>query len=85
MIRDGFEGKGLDGAEVELTTETGEKVASTVTNEMGEYFFSVKGGTTYKIKISKKGFIDTNETIKLPMGNNGETASLEKQFLLNKK
>ncbi|MDP2385516.1 MAG: carboxypeptidase regulatory-like domain-containing protein [Bacteroidota bacterium] len=85
MIRDGFEGKGLDGAEVELTTESGDKVTSTVTNEMGEYFFSVKGGTTYKIKISKKGFIDTNETINLPMGNNGETASLEKQFLLNKK
>ena len=85
MIRDGFEGKGLDGAEVELTTESGEKVASTVTNEQGEYFFSVKGGMTYKIRISKKGFTDTNETVELPTGKNGETASLEKQFLLNKK
>lgn len=85
MIRDGFEGKGLDGAEVELTTESGEKVASTVTNEMGEYFFSVKGATSYKIKISKKGFVDVNETVALPQSKNGETASLEKQFLLNKK
>ncbi|HEY1040970.1 MAG TPA: tetratricopeptide repeat protein [Bacteroidia bacterium] len=85
VVRDGFEGKGMDGVEIELTTESGEKVASTTTNEVGEYFFSVKGGTTYKVKITKKGFTDLVEAVSLPVGKNGETASLEKQFLLNKK
>jgi Tol biopolymer transport system component len=85
VIRDGFEGKGVDGADIEVTNDAGEKVASTVSNENGEYFFSIKGGMNYNVKVSKKGFADTVEKVMLPLGKNGETLSLEKQYLLNKK
>jgi hypothetical protein len=85
VIRDGFEGKGVDGADIEITNEAGEKVASTVSNENGEYFFSIKGGMNYNVKVSKKGFAETVEKVMLPLGKNGETMSLEKQYLLNKK
>jgi hypothetical protein len=46
---------------------------------------TLKGGVTYIIKASKKGFADASETVKLGLGKNGETFSLEKQLLINKK
>lgn len=84
-ILDGTEGKIVDGVEITITSESGENVGSTITNENGEYFITLKGGATYTIKANKKGFAEASETIKLGLGKNGETFSLEKQLLLNKK
>ncbi len=84
MVRDGFEGKGMDAVEVLILSETGEKVAATNTNENGEYFITLKGNTKYEIKIGKKGFTKVDEKITLPLGKGTETYTLEKQFLLNK-
>lgn len=84
-ILDGAEGKIVDGVEITITSESGENVGSTLTNENGEYFITLKGGVTYTIKANKKGFTEASETIKLGLGKNGETFSLEKQLLLNKK
>ncbi len=84
VIRDGFEGKGLDGAEVQIFNESGEKVASTTTNENGEYFITLKGNVTYELKISRKGFVPITEKVKLMLTKSGGSLTLEKQFLLNK-
>jgi hypothetical protein len=84
VVRDGFEGKGLDAAEVIILSETGEKISSTTTNETGEYFITLKGNTKYQVKIEKKSFVSITEKIDLPLGKDAETFSLEKQFLLNR-
>jgi len=84
LVRDGFEGKPLDGAEVSFLTETGEKAASVTTNESGEYLITLKGGVMYTVKITKEGFKPAEEKVNLPMGKGGDSYKLEKQFLLNK-
>lgn len=84
MVRDGFEGKGMDAAEVIIKNESGEKVASTSTNENGEYFITLKGNAKYTIKVEKKGFTPLEEKIDLPGSKGGQAYTLEKQFLLNK-
>lgn len=84
-ILDGAEGKFVDGVEITITSESGENIGSTTTNENGEYFMTLKGGVKYIVKASKKGYSEASETIKLELGKNGETFSLEKQLLLNKK
>ena len=58
-------------------------LASTVTNENGEYFITLKGGVTYSIKVVKKGYKTTTETVELKIGKT-EPFSLEKQIMLNK-
>lgn len=85
MIRDGFEGKGMDGVDITFSLESGEKITSTVTNESGEYFITLKGDVTYIITVSKKGYKEVSEKINLPMGKGGDSYILEKQFLIDKK
>lgn len=84
LVRDGFEGRGMEGAEVVFMNEAGEKVASVTTNESGEYLITLKGGVTYTVKVTKDGFKPHEEKINLPMGKGGDAYKLEKQFLLNK-
>jgi Tol biopolymer transport system component len=83
-VRDGFQGTGIEGIEVKITDEAGATVATTNTDQNGEYFITLKGDSKYKIQIEKKGFVKIDEAIDLPLGKGGETFSLEKQFLLNK-
>ena len=81
-IRDGFEGYGLVDVEVTLSDELGNKLSSTLTNETGDYFFTIKGGN-YKIALTKKGYKEFSEVIELKQSEK-ETYSLEKGYLLNK-
>ncbi len=82
VIRDGYEGYGLPDVEVVLTDNNNNVVASTNTNENGEYFFTLKGGD-YTLTIKKKGFKEQSEKINLAQSIT-ETISLEKGYLLKK-
>jgi hypothetical protein len=84
LVRDGFEGKAVEGAEVTFMNEAGEKVSSVTTNENGEYHITLKGGATYTVKIQKDGYKAAEEKVNLPAGKGGDAYKLEKQFLLNK-
>lgn len=81
-IRDGYEGFGLSDVEVVLTDDAGAQVASTNTNENGEYFITLKGGN-YNLNVKKKGFKDISEKIILK-NSDQETVTLEKGYLLKK-
>ena len=83
IIRDGFEGSGMPLVEIKILDASGTQVASTTTNEQGEYFFTLKGDVSYTLKVSKKGYKTAEEKIDLKLGKN-ETYSLEKQILLSK-
>jgi uncharacterized membrane protein len=82
-VRDGFEGKPLEGVEITFTNDAGEKV-SILTNELGEYLITLKGGTAYQVKVSKQGYKSTEEKINLNINKTGDTFTIEKQFLLSK-
>ncbi len=81
-IREGFEGYGLPEVDVLLTDDAGTQIASTSTNENGEYFFTLKGGQ-YNLTVKKKGYKDISEKIDLKTGDK-ETITLEKGYLLKK-
>jgi Tol biopolymer transport system component len=81
-IREGFEGYGLPDVEITLRTEAGEQFMSTSTNELGEYFFTLRGGK-YKIQLAKKGFKTIEELVDLGVSEK-ETVVLEKGYLLKK-
>lgn len=83
VVRDGYEGYGLPEVEITFTNSSGEKVGSTITNENGEYFITLKGGMMYTLTMKKKGFSDLSETVELKLGSK-ETYVLEKEFLLKK-
>lgn len=82
-VRDGFEGFGIVDAKVEVYDEKDEKIASTITNENGEYFLTLQGDKNYVIKASAKGFQPMSEKILLPTGKE-DTYILVKDFLLKK-
>ena len=82
-IRDGFEGSGIAMADVTVTDASGAVVMSTVTNDNGEFFMTLKGNTSYMIKASKKGYKTGEEKIDLKLGT-GDTFSLDKQIMLSK-
>lgn len=83
VVRDGFEGSGIALAEIKISDATGKQVATTTTNEQGEYFLTLKGDVNYSIKVTKKGYKSAEEKIDLKLGKS-ETYSLEKQIMLNK-
>jgi len=83
LVRDGISGNVLEGAEILFTNASGEKVSLT-TNEMGEYLITLKGGTDYQVKVTKKDFKPTEEKVTLSLNKTGNIFTLEKQFLLNK-
>jgi Tol biopolymer transport system component len=56
VIRDGFQGTGIALVDVQILDANKAVVASTTTNENGEYFITLKGGATYTIKVVKKGY-----------------------------
>ncbi|MBK9285991.1 MAG: PD40 domain-containing protein [Sphingobacteriaceae bacterium] len=81
-IRDGNEGYGIIDVDIEVQSSDGKQVASTSTNEAGEYFLTLKAGS-YKLKVSKKGFQEVVEDIELKLGEK-EAFTLEKGYLLKK-
>jgi len=83
VIRDGFEGSGIAMADVTVTDANGAVVMSTVTNDNGEYFMTLKGNAAYTIKASKKGYKTGEEKVDLKLGTN-DTFSLDKQIMLSK-
>lgn len=82
-VRDGFEGVGIAGVEISILDAAGNAIASTVTNDLGEYFLTLKGDVSYTVKVVKKGYKVAEEKIDLKVGKT-ETFSLEKQFMLSK-
>jgi Tol biopolymer transport system component len=82
-VRDGFEGSGIASADLQIMDADGKVVASTITNENGEYFITLKGDVIYTIKVFKKGYKTTEEKVDLKVGKT-DTFSLEKQIMLNK-
>lgn len=83
VVRDGFQGSGLAAVDVQILDASGASVASTITNENGEYFITLKGDMTYTIKVVKKGYKTAEEKVELKIGKTN-TFSLEKQIMLNK-
>ncbi len=83
VIRDSFEGSGIAMADMKIIDATGKEIASTVTNENGEYFLTLKGGEQYTIKVSKKGYKAAEEKVDIKLGK-AEAFSLEKQIMLSK-
>lgn len=81
-IREGFEGYGIQDAEIIVKDEQNMQIASSSTNENGEYFFTMRGGK-YSIHIKKKGYQDISENFELGISEK-ETVILEKGYLLKK-
>ena len=82
-IRDGFEGTGLSGVDIQISDSNNAQQAAITTSDTGEYFITLKGNESYTIKIVKKGYKSLEEKVELKMGKN-TIFSLEKQFMLNK-
>lgn len=83
VIRDGFEGSGIGQADLKIMDANGKEIGSTVTNENGEYFMTLKGGEMYTIKVVKKGYKPAEEKVDLKLGKT-DAFSLEKQIMLTK-
>lgn len=82
-MREGGEGYGVPEVMVTVKKQTGELVASTVTNELGEYFVTIAAGN-YTVEYRKKGYEDINEKIEMPL-NEKEVPQIERGFLLKKR
>jgi len=79
-IREGYEGYGMQDTEIKVTNLSNQEVSTTITNENGEYFFTLKGGQ-YQLEITKKGYTPISEKIELPL-EAAETPIIEKGYLL---
>jgi tetratricopeptide (TPR) repeat protein len=82
VIREGNEGYGVPDVEITVKDEQNNDVASSNTNELGEYFFTMHGGK-YTLKVKKKGYEEITETIELGSSEK-ETIILEKGYLIKK-
>lgn len=82
-VRDGFEGSGIASVDVQILDPAGVVAATTITNENGEYFITLKGDVVYTIKVVKKGYKTAEEKADLKIGKT-DTFSLEKQIMMNK-
>jgi tetratricopeptide (TPR) repeat protein len=82
VIRDGYEGYGLADVDISFADESGAMAGSTLTNENGEYFITLKGGK-YTMTVKKKGFKDATEVVDLKPSTK-DTYTLVKEFLLKK-
>ncbi len=83
VIRDSFEGNGIANAEVKIFDAIGNLITTTLTNENGDYFLTLKGDVNYIINITKKGFNPTEEKVELKQAKNGNNI-LEKHLMLVK-
>ncbi|WP_317896662.1 carboxypeptidase regulatory-like domain-containing protein [Aurantibacillus circumpalustris] len=81
-IREGNEGYGIQDVEVIVKDEQNKEIGSSLTNENGEYFFTMHGGK-YILNVKKKGYVEVSENIDLGISE-AETIILEKGYLLKK-
>jgi hypothetical protein len=82
VIREGFEGYGVKDVDLMLKDNEGKEVASTTTNDNGEYFFMLKSGK-YMLQVNKEGFTPISEQVDV-QGSERETVVVEKGYLLKK-
>jgi Tol biopolymer transport system component len=82
-VRDAFQGSGIASCDIQIIDAAGVVAASTITNEQGEYFITLKGDVVYTIKVVKKGYKTGEEKAELKIGKT-DTFSLEKQIMLTK-
>ena len=82
-VRDAFEGSGIASVDVQILDGAGAVVASTITNDNGEYFITLKGDVVYTVKVVKKGYATKEEKADLKIGKT-DTYSLEKQIMMSK-
>ncbi len=82
-VRDGFQGTGIAAVDVKILDASNAVVATTMTNENGEYFITLKGGVTYTVKVAAKGYKTAEEKVELKIGKT-DTFSLEKQIMMSK-
>lgn len=81
-MREGGEGYGVADVMVTVKDQSGQTIASTITNEIGEYFLTLSAGI-YEVSYSKKGYEKITEKIEMPL-NERETPQIEKGYLLKK-
>jgi hypothetical protein len=81
-IREGGEGYGVPDVDIEITDMGTKSVSNASTNEVGEYFFTLKPGR-YQIRVKKKGYQEIVEEVNVPLSE-GEPAIVEKGYLIKK-
>jgi Tol biopolymer transport system component len=81
-IREGFEGYGIPEVLIEVTGETSGVKQNTSTNEVGEYFLTLRPGK-YLLSVTKAGYQEIKETIEIAQSDK-EAIVLEKGYLLKK-
>lgn len=81
-IREGNEGFGVSDVVISVKDEKDAVIASGNTNENGEYFLTMRGGS-YTLLVQKKGYKDITEKFELGKSER-ETVILEKGYLIKK-
>jgi hypothetical protein len=81
-VREGAEGYVIPDVQITLKDEQGKEINSMLTDDGGQYFFTLQAGK-YTISVKKKGFKDISENVELVRIAKG-TYTLEKGFLLSK-
>lgn len=81
-IREGAEGYGVAEVEIEVRNDKAEIIASTLSNEIGEYFLTLPAGN-YNLEIRKKGYEKITDQFEIPL-NLKETPKVEKGYLFKK-
>lgn len=81
-IREGGEGFGVSDVDVLVKSDKDQVLASTRTNELGEYFLTLPAGS-YKLEVRKKGYQTISDSFQIPLDSK-ETPKVEKGYLFKK-
>ncbi len=81
-IREGGEGYGVTDVAIAVTDVNNAAVASTLTNEVGEYFITLRPGK-YVLIVKKNGYQEIKENIEISQSDK-EPVVLEKGYLIKK-
>jgi ribosomal protein L24E len=81
-IREGGEGYGVSDVSIAVSDENNAAIISTNTNEVGEYFLTLRPGK-YILTIKKEGYQEIKENIEIGKSD-GEPVVLEKGYLIKK-
>ncbi len=80
-IREGNEGYGLKGVDIQVKNSEGQTF-NTTTGDLGEYFYTLPQGN-YSITVSRKGYETVKEEVQLKTAERGSSVT-EKGYLLKK-